>query len=791
VVAAHGLLTLAGWALGWRLLTAPPPAFIPMAPTTALAFLLLGGGVLGVGSARLGARRGALIAASLVLVLAVLSFLARTGAMSWAPDQLFPRVRGSFGAVPLGVMSPVTAACLVVAAAGVGALALRPHARAAPTAGALGLAAAVAGAVVALGYLYGTPLLYGTRTVPVALTTGLSLLLLGLATVSEAGVKVWPLRPLLGDTSRARLLRRFLPATVLLVVAVGWADARIVSQAAPNSRALWSAWLVVAAALGVAALVYRISAGIGGALDHTVGELRRTEERLRRLAALVEAADDAILGITPEGVVVTCNPAAERLYGYSAREIAGRPLSQLLPPEHPEILAGLLERMRRGEHPPAVETTCVRRGGSRAAVSLRVSPIVDEAGGVVGASAIARDVTERRSLEAQLHQSQKMDAVGRLAAGVAHDFNNVLTTVFASSDLLLSELDEDSRLRRDVEEIRKAAGHAAQLTRQLLTVSRKQQVSPQVIRLTDVLRDMETMIKRTIREDIALTVATDPAAAPVRVDPGQMQQVILNLVINARDAMPSGGRLAIEVRGAELDDAYAASRPEVTAGPHVVLAVSDDGVGMDEATRSRVFEPFFTTKPPGQGTGLGLSTVYGIVRQSGGHVTVYSEPGSGTTIRVYLPVAEEAGVERVRAPEPRSDKPSGGGETILVVEDEPALRGTISRTLRFFGYRVLVAGNGAEALLVAAAHAGPIHLVLSDSFLPGMPAGEVAERLAAARPESRLLRMSGYSREDMEGLGLLSDGTPFIGKPFTAQELAQKVRDTLDASGPRTEGGRS
>ncbi|HUG37788.1 MAG TPA: ATP-binding protein, partial [Candidatus Limnocylindrales bacterium] len=371
-------------------------------------------------------------------------------------------------------------------------------------------------------------------------------------------------------------------------------------------------------------------------------------------------------------------------------------------------------------------------------------------------------------------------AIGRLAGGVAHDFNNLLTVISGRSQFLLARLEAEHPGRRDVELIVKSTERASNLTRQLLAFSRKQILEPKIMDLDTTVGAIEPILRRLIGEDIDLATSTRDGLGRVMADPGQIEQVILNLAINARDAMPRGGRLTIETANVELDEAYAAQHPEVAAGHYVMLAVSDTGIGMDAATQARIFEPFFTTKDAGQGTGLGLATVYGIVKQSNGHITVYSEPRHSTTFRVYLPRVEAAMDTEADSGGPAPAPP--GSETVLLVEDEPDLRELAAEVLASWGYTVLEAETPAAALRLSEAHDGPIHLVLTDVVMPGMSGREVADRLLSTRPAVKLLFMSGYTDTAIVHHGVLDPGTAFLPKPFTPDGLLWKVREVLDST---------
>ena len=395
---------------------------------------------------------------------------------------------------------------------------------------------------------------------------------------------------------------------------------------------------------------------------------------------------------------------------------------------------------------------------------------------------VIRHAIGRHALEEQLRTSQRMEAVGRLVAGVAHDFNNLLTVVLGTADFLLHETGPEDPRRAGLGEIRSAAERAAGLIRRLLAFSRQQVLEPRVLELNALVRELERLLQRIIGEDVELRIRLAPGLGTVRADPGQLEQVILNLAVNSRDAMPEGGRLTLETANVELDRAYAETHPSVRPGSYVMLAVSDTGVGMDAATRSRIFEPFFTTKSKDRGTGLGLATVHGIVNQSGGHIWLYSEPGKGTTFKIYLPRVDEPPAPAA-APVP-ADRALTGSETLLVVEDEQAVRALTRMTLEARGYRVLAAASAAEALELVASHPGPIPLVITDVIMPGMSGGELAERVAALRPEARVIFVSGYTDDTIAHHGVLDPGVHFLQKPFTLDALARKVREVLDAEEP-------
>jgi nitrogen-specific signal transduction histidine kinase/CheY-like chemotaxis protein len=390
------------------------------------------------------------------------------------------------------------------------------------------------------------------------------------------------------------------------------------------------------------------------------------------------------------------------------------------------------------------------------------------------------DETERRALEMQFLHSQRLEAVGRLAGGVAHDFNNLLSVILGYCEILIGRREGHSELRSKLEEIRKAAKRAADLTRQLLAFSRRQVLELKVLNLNDVIYHSKNMLQRLIGEDIELLLNLSLDIGRVRIDPGQLEQVIMNLVVNARDAMPHGGKLVIETHKVEYNEPQIRLHGETTmpAGSYAMAAVTDTGFGMDEETLRRIFEPFFTTKEVGKGTGLGLSTVYGIVKQSGGFIWAYSEKGVGTTFKIYLPRIEG---EAESVPDRPAAPPSRGSETVLVVEDDAPIRNLLREFLEAYGYRVLVAGGSAEALQIAGARQGPIHLLITDVIMPGESGVQLAERLVRIRPEVSVLYISGYSNDAISVHGVLKEGTRFLSKPFSRDMLANKVREVLDA----------
>jgi PAS domain S-box-containing protein len=508
-----------------------------------------------------------------------------------------------------------------------------------------------------------------------------------------------------------------------------------------------------------------------------VSEKEQAERGLRELGAIVASSDDAIVGENLEGTITSWNAGAEKIYGYTAAETVGRNASMLVPPDRKDEVAENVARAGTGEG-FRIETTRLAKDGRLISVSLTISPIRDRTGQVVGISTSARDISERKKLEEQLRQAQKMEAIGRLAGGIAHDFNNLLSIIVGYTYVLQTSLPDDDSLRGSAQQVMHAAEKASSLTRQLLAFSRRQVMRAEVIDFNDILASMEKLLPRLIGEDVELRIVRAPNLQHVKADPSQIEQVIMNLAVNSRDAMPNGGKLTIETADVYFD-AKQAAHHGIKPGNYVLLAVSDTGVGMDPQTRAHIFEPFFTTKEPGRGTGLGLATVYGIVSQSEGHIWVYSEPGQGTTFKIYFP-ATAAAVEPSRISQ--QPQPSvTGSETILLVEDEEKLRTLIEEVLSSHGYKVLVAANGEEALAISSARKGQIHLLVSDVVMPRLGGQDLANQLRRDNPELDVLFMSGYTNNSLAHSGTMPSGTWFLQKPFTPDILLRKVREVLNS----------
>ena len=522
---------------------------------------------------------------------------------------------------------------------------------------------------------------------------------------------------------------------------------------------------------------------LGQAVTQALEQRQLVAERddlLQHLRLQVERMPLAYLLLDADCRVVGWNPAAERMFGYRKEEALGMvpPFVRIVPEVDRSRAVEVLNRLRAGDMSAHLVNDNLTKSGGMITCEWFNTPLMSEDGQFTGAICLAQDVTERLQLEEQFRQAQKMEAVGKLAGGVAHDFNNLLTVILGYSEILGDSFRPEDPLREMVKEIHNAGSRAAGLTRQLLAFSRKQVLTPVVLDLNDLCTNMESMLGRLIGEDIKFAFLPAEDLWRVRADRGQMEQVVMNLVINSRDAMPSGGKLTLETANVELDQKYVARYPDARAGAHVVLAVSDTGCGMDAATRARIFEPFFTTKGA-SGTGLGLAMVYGIIKQSGGHAAVHSEPKSGTTIKIYLPRDVEAAA--IAGSSSTSQAALDGTETILLVEDEDGVRALARTILERHGYSVLEARDGDEALGISSQYKEVIHLLATDIVMPQINGRELAEKLLALRPSLKVLYMSGYTDDAVVRHGLLKDQVSFLQKPFTPIDIAHKVRDVLDA----------
>lgn len=520
-----------------------------------------------------------------------------------------------------------------------------------------------------------------------------------------------------------------------------------------------------------------------GSAQHALATLNTDlEERVRartaELQSLIDLAPEAVIAVDLGWRVTRWNRAAERLFGWQASEVLGNPLP-FVPPEDMDAFDAARLALRGGQSSYSREASRLRKDGSRVTVLVSAGPLFDASEQPTGYLAFLMDLSERKALEQQLQHSQRMEAIGRLAGGIAHDFNNILTIITASAGLMRNAgLTADQRA--DLEQITVAAERAASLVRQLLTFSRQHMVQLKRVELNEIIHGMSPMIRRLLRENIRVTTMLSLEGGVITADPRQVEQMLMNLVVNASDAMPSGGRLTIETQRVRLDEAFTQRHPDIRPGDYVLLAVRDTGVGISSEILPRIFDPFFTTKEVGQGTGLGLATVYAVVKQLEGCILVESAPGMGSAFLAYLPRASEA-AHQIANVKPAAALPSGAG-TLLLVEDEEDVRRTVRKALERMGYKVLEAGNGEDGLAVAAEFGDAIDLVVTDLMMPGMGGKDFADRLTQLRPHLRVVFMSGYTDEATRDRGLVDETHRFISKPFAISELGDMIRSLLNGS---------
>ena len=520
-------------------------------------------------------------------------------------------------------------------------------------------------------------------------------------------------------------------------------------------------------------------------------ELRRANEELHqktaeqlgeyraRLASIIDSSEDAILSKDLNGIITSWNRGAEHIYGYAPEEAIGKHISVLTPSDRTNEIPEILGKIGRGETVDHHESVRVTKDGRQLNVSISVSPLRDTTDKIVGASVIARDVTAQKRSEGQLRQAQKMEAIGRLAGGVAHDFNNILGIINACTEFLRDRIDPAAEPSVYVENIKKASERGRALTKQLLAFSRTSAIQPRVLDLNERLRDISKLLRPLLGDDVEILVVPKSPSAVVEADPGQLDQIVVNLAVNARDAMPRGGKFILETGSVRFDEEFAHQHQAMAAGKYILLTVSDTGSGMDETTISRIFEPFFTTKETGKGTGLGLATVYGIVKQSAGHILVYSEPGQGTTFKIYLPSAEHK-IGFGSGTEVETVRPKRRAATILLVEDDEIMRSLTRQLLQEHGYTVVEADDGKSALQWAESHPVPVDLLLTDVVMRRMSGPELVERLHASRPDLKVVYMSGYTGELIAEREMVKRGITLLEKPFTRTALLNTIHATLE-----------
>lgn len=505
---------------------------------------------------------------------------------------------------------------------------------------------------------------------------------------------------------------------------------------------------------------------------------KRLEIELSMLSHALRNVSESLSVFDLSGNIIFVNESFIKTYGYSKEELIGQSINKFHPSQNPrQIFKPIIEKTLKGSWEG--EITATRKGGENFSIYIRTSPVLGDDGLPIVIVGVARDITEKKLLEDQLRQSQKMEAIGQLAGGIAHDFNNLLTVIEGYTELLFSNISESDASYSFVRQIKKAADRATSLTSQLLAFSRRQILQPKTIDVNILVSEMSVMLKRLIGENIELTTMLSPDIGYIKADRGQMEQVLMNLAVNARDAMPDGGLLTVETKAVSLEAAlYERHHSGIRKGMYVMLAITDNGVGMDSETKERVFEPFFTTKEKSKGTGLGLATVYGIVKQSGGHLWVYSEPGKGTTFKIYLPMVKSK--RKIKEKPEAAIEDLHGSETILVVEDEFMVRELVCDTLRASGYTILEAANGKQAIDVFSSNKDKIDLVLTDVIMPEMSGRKMIETLYEAHPNITALYMSGYTDDAIIKHGVLEPGMAYIQKPFSPKALIQKVKEVLD-----------
>jgi PAS domain S-box-containing protein len=847
---------LAGWFAGYTTLKGVHAAFIPMAPNTALMFVILGASLTGFMSKSNKSLFVARATAVIVAALAATRLSEYLTDLELRVDHWFFRFPAeNLGVAPVGKMALVTAITFLLLSTALFLLTSQTRRWTNDAAKVLSVGVSFIGLTFCLGYFYGAPLMYGGQSIPMALNTAICFLIGGAGFLIRGSVRDVTERRLAKEelqkahdeletrvkerTNELRAQQEFLRAVVdtspnaifvkdsqgrftLVNRAVEDAYGRSAQEIIGRTEADLNGYhdeiqtfvqddqevvqtlrakfipeeLLTNPKTGETRSFQTIKVPLtlpgtetvnilGVATDIT--DRKRAEQAMReseeRYRLLFESNPQPMWVYDLESLAfLAINEAAIFHYGYSREEFLSMTIKDIRSHEDVPALLNTLSNADSGVK-VAGSWRHRKKDGSDIDVEIISHPLV-----FAGSNAklvLANDITERkraeqtlRETEAQLRQSQKLEGIGQLAGGIAHDFNNLLTVINGFTALAMNDLPPEGQIHDNLAEVKKAGDRATSLTRQLLAFSRKQVMQPEILNLDSVVTEMEKMLRRVIGENIDLRAVLEPTLGTVKADPGQVEQIIMNLVVNARDSMPSGGKVTIETDNVYLDEEYANSHSGVRPGSYVMLAVSDTGTGMDEKTQARIFEPFFTTKELGKGTGLGLSTIYGIVKQSGGNIWVYSEVGRGTTFKVYLPrVDEEAQQYRRTA---TTGEVLHGKETVLLVEDEEMVRKLAYRILATHGYKVLEAASGGAALPICERHQGPIHLLLTDVVMPEMSGPEIAEKLRRQRPETRVLFMSGYTDDAIVHHGVLEEGANFIQKPFAPDALATKVRNVLD-----------
>ena len=776
---ALGVSVLLGWAANIRPLMSVLPGRITMKPNTAIGFLCAGISLAlltKIGNTRRG-RIAAAVTAALAVVIGSSALIEYVFHWDLALDQLLFKDLAQYP-YP-GRMAHITGLNFCLTGSSLFLLSISGKQAKWPQL--LSLLSGFSATLAIIGYLYGVPVLYGSvHYTSMALHTGVGFLILSAA--------ILHCRPGLGFmqvvSSRYAggwLARRLLPIAVAAPALLG--AVYVHSRFSQSDMRLGLAGLIVAQIVLFVALVWTLAF----LLNRLQAEKTAVQAALQHSEALLEQRyrtmfEEAIVGIfqsSPQGRFLSVNPAMASMVGYTSAEemlvsVTDIPNELYVDARRRDEFKSLIEQHGAVQN---FEWQAYRKDGSKMWMSSNIRAVYEN-GAIVRYEGTNADITERKLLQEQLVQSQKMEAVGRLAGGIAHDFNNAIGVIIGYSALLKERVPTDQKAVRFVEEISEAGHRAASLTRQLLAFSRKQVIQPTVLDLNAVVTDTEKMLGRLIGEDIKMAVILAPGLGRIKADRGQLEQVLMNLAVNARDAMPQGGRLIIETCNAQLDKTAVSQHPYGKPGQYVMLSVSDTGCGMDKETQAHIFEPFFTTKNLGKGTGLGLSTVYGIVKQGEGYIWVYSEPGKGARFKVYWP--QTASSVQPRAPITEALSLPVGSEKVLLVEDDDSMRELTCNCLESVGYTVLSTPDGETAIRVASQHDGPIHLLLTDVVMPGFSGQQLAESLAAYRPEMKVLYMSGYTADLIADHGVLESSIVLLEKPFTKEALLNRVRRVLD-----------
>ena len=748
IAAGLGVFAIVGWLMGWRILSGIRADYIPMAPNTALSFIVLGISLWALITERTWGLKLSRIGATVIFVLALVRFTELSGNINLNVDRwIFQVSSEKLGLIPVGRMALPTALNFLFASV---ALFLDSSLKRRWSVDALtrvlaGLTTFI-GLAFCLGYIYGAPLLYGGTTIPMALNTAISFFVLGLGLV-------------INNASHDAAERK--RAAEALRKAHDELEVRVAERTAELAKANETLR---------AEIIERRQAE---------EDLRKSEERFKRL---VESVTNYIYTVDiQDGKTASTKhgPGCVTVTGYLPEDYEADPSLwyRMVYEEDRGTVMELANRVLSGETVPPLEHRIVRKDGQIRWVKDAIVTRYDEQGRLVAYDGLVQDITEKKKIEEQLRHAQKMEAVGQLAGGVAHDFNNILTAIVGYGNLLNMKIGEEDPLKHYVEQVLASTERAAQLTQGLLAFSRKQIINPKPVNLNDIVKRVEKLLARLIGEDIELRVSLAPDDLIVIADTIHMEQILMNLATNARDAMPKGGILTVETEAVRLDTEFIRAHNYGMEGLYALVSVTDTGIGMDEKTAQKVFEPFFTTKEVGKGTGLGLAIVYGIVKQHNGYINVYSEPGKGTAFKLYLPLVS-AKVEEYKPA--RIETPLGGTETILVAEDDNGVRDLTKHMLEEFGYTVIEAVDGKDAVEKFAENREKVHLLLLDVVMPKKNGREVYVEAVKIKPDVKVIFMSGYTANVIHKDGMLEEGLNFISKPVSPSELLKKVREALD-----------